>query len=105
MSSAPPIVPRDPADQDVCLVLEDFGRLGLAWRETDPSDATYEEVLKDILDGQYAAPVRVVMFNTAEGWARDVSEDIAKEIARLRYDDMVQGDMSERLREFVGKYL
>ena len=37
-------------------------------------------VIRDISDGQYSNPVRVVAFNTAEGWSRDVTEDIAREI-------------------------
>jgi hypothetical protein len=31
------------------------------------------------LEGQYSSPVCVVVFNTAEGWSRDVTEDIAAE--------------------------
>jgi hypothetical protein len=76
MRSSPSIVPRED-DQDIYLVLDDFGRLGLAWRETDPDDTDRETVIRDLLDGQYSDPVRVVCFNTAEGWSRDVSEDIA----------------------------
>jgi hypothetical protein len=30
-------------------------------------------VIRDLLDGQYSSPVRVIGFNTAEGWSRDVS--------------------------------
>jgi hypothetical protein len=30
--------------------------------------------------GQYSDALRVVAFNTAEGWSRDVSEDIAAEV-------------------------
>ena len=37
-------------------------------------------VIRNISDGQYSNPVRVVLFNTAEGWSRDVSEDIAREM-------------------------
>jgi hypothetical protein len=33
------------------------------------------------MEGQYNNPVRIVCFNTSEGWARDVTEDIAREIA------------------------
>jgi hypothetical protein len=29
---------------------------------------------------EYERPIRVVAFNTAEGWARDVTEDIGREI-------------------------
>jgi hypothetical protein len=38
-------------------------------------------VITDLVDGQYSNPVRVVAFNAAEGWLRDVSEEIADEIA------------------------
>lgn len=63
--------------------MDDFGgRLGHAWRETDPNDTDYESVIRDLLDGQYSNPVRVVGFNTVEGWSRDVSEDIANDLRR-----------------------
>jgi hypothetical protein len=64
-------------------VLDDFGgRIGQAWRETGAEAARLETVIADLLDGQYSSPVRVVGFNTAEGWSRDVSEDVAREISR-----------------------
>src|SRR4051812_22560256 len=84
MRRSPSIVPRED-DQDIYLVLDDFGRLGQAWRETDPENTDRETVIRDLLDGQYSDPVRVVCFNTAEGWSRDVSEDIANAL-RQRYD-------------------
>ena len=37
-------------------------------------------MIRDISNGQYHNPVRVVSFNTAEGWSRDVTEDIAREM-------------------------
>ena len=55
-----------------------FGRIGWAWRETDVEDTDYETVINDLLEGQFANPVRVIGFNTAEGWSRDVSEDVAR---------------------------
>jgi hypothetical protein len=58
------------------LVLDDFGRLGLAWRETDVERTDFETVTTDLLHGKYSNPVRVVVFNAAEGWSRDVSEDV-----------------------------
>ena len=47
------------------------------WRETVPENTERETVIRDMLDGQYSNPVRVVAFNTAEGWSRDASDDIA----------------------------
>ena len=58
------------------LVLCDFGRQGLAYTETEPL-TTERNVVENILHGQYEKPVRVVSFSVSEGWARDVSEDIA----------------------------
>jgi hypothetical protein len=64
-----------------------------------PTDETDEKtVIADMLSGQFNKPVRVVAFNTAEGWARDVSEDIAKVVANsVRYES----DLPEGTREFV----
>jgi hypothetical protein len=78
--SAPSIIPEG-EDQTVYLVLDDFGHRGMSWRETDVKDTDLEAVITDLLEGQYNNPVRVVGFNTAAGWARDVSEDVAQEIA------------------------
>jgi hypothetical protein len=33
-----------------------------------------------LIGGQYNNPVRIVAFNTSEGWSRDVTEEIAREI-------------------------
>ena len=74
MRSSPSIIPG--IDRDVYLVLDDFGRIGWAWRETDVEDTDYETVINDLLEGQFANPVRVIGFNTAEGWSKDVSEDV-----------------------------
>src|SRR5690348_18453885 len=82
MRRSPSIVP-DQDDRDVYLVLDDFGgRLGRAWRETDEESTDRRVLITDLLDGQYSNPARIAAFNTAEGWSRDVSEEIADEIAR-----------------------
>ncbi|XIA63263.1 hypothetical protein ACFIOY_29300 [Bradyrhizobium sp. TZ2] len=60
------------------LVLDDFGRMGCAWRETNVEDTDLEAVIQDLLEGQYSNPVRVVAFNVSEGWVRDLSEEIAR---------------------------
>ena len=78
--STPSLVPS--YDVTVYLVLDDFGKLGRAYRETDEADTDLDTVINDMLAGQYQNPVRVVAFNTAEGWARDVSEDIAWEVLK-----------------------
>jgi hypothetical protein len=77
----PSIVPSSD-DQDVCLVVDDFGRRGRAYCETDVEATDLETVIQDLLEGQYSNPVRVVSFNTAEGWSRDISADVAEELRR-----------------------
>jgi hypothetical protein len=81
----------------VYLVLEDFGSLGQAYRETDPSQADRQTVLSNLLSGQYERPLRIVAFNTTEGWARDVTAEIAGEA--LTYPD--QDELSAAARQFV----
>jgi hypothetical protein len=77
----PSIAAGLPDDVDVYLVLDDFGgRLGRAWRETDEERTDRETVVRDLLESQYASPVRIVAFNTATRWSRDVSEEIVDEL-------------------------
>ena len=58
----PSIVPNAD-DQNVYIVVDDFGRNGRAYRETDVERADLEAVIMDMLEGQYQNPVRVVGFN------------------------------------------
>ncbi len=82
MRTSPPTAPHGP-DQDIYLVLDDFGgRLGRAWRETNEDQTDRETLIRDLMEGQYTNPVRIVTFNTAGGWSRDVTMDIADELRR-----------------------
>ena len=84
------IVPPE-ANQDTYLVLDDFGgRLGHAWRETDEEDTDRETLIRDLMDNQYGNPARIVAFNTAQGWSRDVTVDVGDELRRrfAEYDDV-----------------
>ncbi len=80
----PSLVPS--FDVTVYLVLDDFGDLGRAYLETDEEKADLETVIRGMIEGQYRKPVRVVAFNTAEGWARDVSEDVCREVLEHAQD-------------------
>jgi hypothetical protein len=33
-------------------------------------------LIRHLLEGQYSPPIRIVAFNTAEGWSRDVSDEM-----------------------------
>jgi hypothetical protein len=97
----PSIVPNED-DQAVYLVVDDFGRKGRSYREADVETADLETVIVDLLDGQFNNPVRVVAFNTFEGWSQDVSEDIAQELRRRC--DLQLCDVPSNIQEFVERH-
>jgi hypothetical protein len=85
------------ASQDTYL--DDFGgRLGRAWRETHEQATSRETLISDLVDCQYSNPARIIAFNTAEGWSRDVTMDIADELRRrlVEYEEVPAS-----LQEFV----
>jgi hypothetical protein len=95
----PSIVPsRDDSDQNVYLVVDDFGRGGRAWREADVEATDLETVILDMLEGQY----KNVAFNTAEKWSQDVSTDVAHEL-RQRCDLQLR-DVPFFLQDFVDRF-
>jgi hypothetical protein len=66
---------------DGFIVLNYFGsRLGRACCETGDDEANENTTIENVLSGQYSHPLRVVAFNTAEGWSRDATEDIARAV-------------------------
>ena len=101
MPSVASLVPN--FDTAVHIVLDDFGKAGRAYRETDEKNASFDVVVDDLVSGQYHKPVRVVAFNTAEGWARDVSEEIAQEMMMRAADRDVQ--LADGVRRFVDRYV
>jgi hypothetical protein len=96
-SPTPSLVPD--FDVAVHVVLDDFGSAGRVYRETDEATASRGDVIDDLLTGQFNNPLRVIAFNTAEGWARDVSEDIAWELTRRVVAD--QKPLTTPTRAFV----
>jgi hypothetical protein len=79
LRSMPRLVP-DTDDVTVYLVVNDFGHLGPAFVDTGVAEADRDTVVRSFLSGQYSNALRVVAFNTAKGWSRDASEDIAGEV-------------------------
>ena len=100
-SWTPSIVPNGD-DQDVYLVIDDFGRNGRVYREADVETTDLETVVQDMLEGQYENPVRVVAFNTAKQWSQDVSADVAHELRRRC--DLQLRDVPFFLQDFVDRY-
>jgi hypothetical protein len=89
MRRSPSIVPHG-ADYDTYVVLNDFGTLGRAWCEADEQGTDRKTLIRRLMEDQYSHPVRIVAFNTAEGWSRDVTVDIADELRRrfAEYDEV-----------------
>jgi hypothetical protein len=85
-------------DTTVYIVLNDFGKLGSAYVETDEADADESIIVNKIIDGAYSNPVRLIAFNAYEGWARDVTEGIARTILALNRQGIA---LSAVARDFV----
>ena len=84
--------------QDTYLVLEDFGQLGRAWRETVENATDRETLIRDLVEGEFSNPVRIVAFSLAEGWCRDVTVDIADELRRRVVE---YGEISQSAIQFM----
>ena len=70
-----------------CWTISAGGWAGLGARPREDASSR-ETLIRDLLDGQYHNPARIVAFNTTEGWSRDVTKDIADELRRrfVEYD-------------------
>jgi hypothetical protein len=105
---APSIVPvlagdgDDHDDQNVYMVIDDLGQLGRVYRETDVEAADLGTIILDLLSSEYKNPVRVVAFNTSEGWSQNVSTDIAQELRRRC--DLQMRDVPSNLEDFVQRH-
>ena len=87
---------------DAYLVVDELETCSV-YREADEFEANRGEVIQQITEGQFHKAVRVIAFNIAEGWSRDVTEDIANEIMdhALRKAE----HLSRSAQEFVERML
>jgi hypothetical protein len=101
MLTRTPLFPSGSAfNVTVYIVLNDFGPMGRAYVETDEVESDEEVVIESFLSGQYSHPLRVVAFNTAEGWARDATEDIARAaLDRARSENRTIGKATQEFLE------
>ena len=83
--------PLVPSTDTVYLVFEDFGKFGRVYRETPEDGADRETIIQNVFSGEYDKLLRVVAFNIPEGWSRDVTRDIAQEVARRRSGPLPEG--------------
>jgi hypothetical protein len=97
----PPLYPKD--DVTAYIVVEDFGGLGRAFLETDLAEADLGAIVRNMISGEYRDPLRVVAFNTAEGWSRDVSEEIAYDVLDRAYD--ADTTLSAGARRFIDRHV
>lgn len=96
----PSIVPKS-EDQNVYLVIDDFGRNGRVYRQADVETTDLETVIVDLLEGHYKSPVRVA-FNTSEKWSQDVSAEVAHELRQCCDLQMRNGPFF--LQDFASQY-
>jgi hypothetical protein len=95
--ASPSIIPNDRLDKDFYFVLEDY-RSGAAFRETDER-IDYPTLISDLITGQYDQVLRVVAFNPVEGWSRDASEDVARDLERRIGEE--EHEISDALKDFI----
>ena len=106
MHRTPPLAPGKLTDDvTVHIVLNDFGKLGRAYVETDEAEADEWTIVSKISKGEYSNAVRVVAFNIAEGWSRDVTDDIAQAVIELGHrESFVSKSAKEFVERTLGKY-
>jgi hypothetical protein len=92
-----------PDDVTVYLVVNDFGKFGRAFVETDLAESDRETVLRNFISGQSSNALRVIAFNTAEGWSRDVSEEIADELLQRACD--ADDTLGEDTKRFIDRHM
>jgi hypothetical protein len=79
------------------------GKAVVFYRERDTADADHEATIRDIMTGQIDSVHAVFAFNPFEGWSRDVTEDIAIEIAhRIERSQPVSEDVIDLIERRAG---
>jgi hypothetical protein len=73
----------------------------LAYVETAPAEADRKTIIRNFPSGSNA--LRVVAFNAAEGWSRDVSEDIAGEVLERAFG--ADDNLSEDTKRFIDRHV
>jgi hypothetical protein len=96
-------LPERSDDITIYLVLNDYGKLGSAYVETHPAESDRESIIRNFLTGQYGNAVRVVAFNAAEGWSRDVSEDIVGELLERAFDS--NDSLTDDTKRFIKRHM
>ena len=72
MRTDPSIVPGSP--EDFYIVINRYGRHGVAFAETELCRADLETTIGDLMAGQHSDPLGVIMFNPETNRSEDVSQ-------------------------------
>ena len=70
--------------------------------EITAADSHRDAVLRDLAAGQYADPTRIIAFDIEAGWARDVSAEIAAELAVIAVH--THATLPASIREFCERH-
>ena len=68
------------------------------WPEIGADKANEATIVQWIIEGQFSRPIKIVAFNTEDGWSRDVTLDIAMRLLDLNQEGVALGAAA---REFV----
>jgi hypothetical protein len=92
-----------PLDATLHMIIARHGRNAFA-AERDVSDLGLESTIADIMAGQVEDVERVIAFNPAEAWSREVTEDIAIEIANRIGRGNGHMPIQPALRDFIEQH-
>jgi hypothetical protein len=85
MANDPTLVPLYEV-HDVYMVLDELPTFGRVWRESSEEAADEATVVNLIANGEFRRPVRVVAFNTEEGWSRDYTVAVGLVLLEMSRD-------------------
>jgi hypothetical protein len=80
------------------LLMDEIGENGNVWREMSEGEANESTIVQWIIDGQFSRPIRIVAFNTDDGWSYDMTRNIATKLLDLNQDGVA---LSAAARDFV----
>ena len=80
------------------LLLDETDHFGSVWREITPDDANEATIVQWIIEAQFNRPLKIVAFNSEDGWSRDVTQEIAVKLLDLNQAGVALGAAA---REFV----
>jgi len=93
-----PSISASASSGTVYEILDGVGLRERVWTEIGPEDANEETIVRWFIEGKFSHPLRVIAINTDEGWARDLTSDIAWKLLELNRSG---NDLGSAARDFV----